>query len=95
MMSFLSVRELFLSRHKNGSSFTLHVPELDLYSGQTLAVVGQSGCGKSTLTDILALILKPDRAEKFVMRDGSLEKDLCAVFRKSTKNTALLPENWS
>lgn len=79
MMSFLSVRELFLSRHKNGSSFTLHVPELDLYSGQTLAVVGQSGCGKSTLTDILALILKPDRAEKFVMRDGSREKDLFAA----------------
>lgn len=67
-MEYLCLRNLRLRRHKNGSSFTLCVPELRVCAGQTLAVVGQSGCGKSTLTDILALILQPDSADEFLMR---------------------------
>ena len=82
MKSCLSVRELRLSRTKNDSSFTLYVPELDLYPGKTLAVVGQSGCGKSTLTDILALVLKPDSAERFVMYRGQKEINLFSASRR-------------
>lgn len=72
MTEFMRLRQIRFRRQKNGSSFMLSVPELDIRRGETLAVVGQSGCGKSTLMDILALILKPDEAGEFVMagQDG-------------------------
>ncbi len=78
-MEYLTLRELKLRRHKNGSSFTLSVPELTVHSGQTLAIVGQSGCGKSTLTDILALILRPDSAAEFAMHENNRKIDLLAT----------------
>lgn len=34
---------------------------IDIYEGQTLAVMGPSGCGKSTLLNIIAGLEKPDR----------------------------------
>ena len=82
MNNCLSVRNLCLSRTKNDSTFTLLVPKLDLFTGKTLAVVGQSGCGKSTLTDILALVLKPDSAERFIMRRGQREINLFTATRR-------------
>jgi putative ABC transport system ATP-binding protein len=82
MNNCLSVRNLRLSRTKNDSTFTLLVPKLDLFTGKTLAVVGQSGCGKSTLTDILALVLKPDSAERFIMRRGQREINLFTATRR-------------
>ena len=82
MNNCLSVRNLRLSRTKNDSTFTLLVPKLDLFTGKTLAVVGQSGCGKSTLTDILALVLKPDSAERFIMRRGQREINLFTAARR-------------
>lgn len=33
---------------------------LDIYKGETLALVGESGCGKSTLARLLMRMLKPD-----------------------------------
>ena len=82
MNNCLSVRNLRLSRTKNDSTFTLLVPKLDLFTGKTLAVVGQSGCGKSTLTDILALVLKPDSVERFIMRRGQREINLFTATRR-------------
>ncbi len=74
MNDYMRLKNLSLNRNKNGSSFTLLVPELRIGCGQTLAVVGQSGCGKSTLTDMLALILKPDGADEFSLAgpDGTI-----------------------
>lgn len=75
-MSLLSIRNLSVFREKNGARFTLFVPRLDLYSGRTLAVVGRSGCGKSTLLDVLALILRPHGAERFVLYPQNSSLDL-------------------
>ena len=61
----LIVSNLWIEREKNGATFSLHIPSLEVLAGQTLAVVGQSGCGKSTLLDSLALILRPSRVERF------------------------------
>jgi len=59
-------------RHTRGDhEFSLHVPELDLYKGQTSVFQGASGCGKSTLFDMIGLISKPDSADEFKI--GGLE----------------------
>ena len=67
---------LSIRREKNGSSFTLRVPSLEVYSGQALAVVGTSGCGKSMLLDMLALILRPDSVKSFTLHGGAGSEDL-------------------
>ncbi len=42
--------------------------DFDLYSGQTLAVVGESGCGKSTLARMITMIEEP--TEGSLILDG-------------------------
>jgi putative ABC transport system ATP-binding protein len=45
--------------------FILTIPNLTIYKGEKVALVGISGCGKSTLLDLLAMVLRPDNAEEF------------------------------
>jgi len=42
-----------------GDAFRLHVPELKIEAGRTLALAGPSGAGKSTLVRLLAGLLTP------------------------------------
>ncbi len=39
--------------------FELRVPQLEIASGETVAIVGPSGCGKTTLLRLIAGILRP------------------------------------
>ena len=61
----------------------LHGVDLDIYSGETLAVVGASGVGKSTLLHILGTLERPSGGE--VLWDGeevfSLDDRHLAAFR--------------
>ena len=68
------LRDVEKKRTKGGVSFTLRVPELKVYPGEFLSVVGASGCGKSTLLDLLALVLEPSAAAEFRIRSGAMEK---------------------
>ncbi|MBQ7585282.1 MAG: ATP-binding cassette domain-containing protein [Desulfovibrionaceae bacterium] len=76
MINCLTAEALAIQREKNGSCFHLLVPNLKVFFGQTLAVVGASGCGKSTLLDMLALILRPSSAQNFTMNTGLKNEDL-------------------
>lgn len=88
MTPCLSLRQAVVKREKNGSRFTLRIPALDVWNGELLAVLGPSGCGKSTLLDVLALILRPSRAETFRMfhtnrrRQSSDSTDLLCATQK-------------
>lgn len=66
----VQIQNMSVTRQKGDMSFVLHVPELRVYAGQILAVLGASGCGKSTLMDVLALALAPGHADKFAMFPG-------------------------
>ncbi len=43
--------------------FRLHIANLVVQEGETLALVGESGCGKSTALDLLACSLRPDEPD--------------------------------
>lgn len=55
-MSALNIRHLY---HRYGVTDILADVGLDLYAGETLALVGPSGCGKSTLLHVIAGLLTP------------------------------------
>ena len=59
------LKNISISREKGGVTFRLEIPELIIYSGEFIGVIGSSGCGKSTFLDILGLILSTDSAEQF------------------------------
>lgn len=78
----VSIRGLSKIRQAAGASFTLSVETLDIRRGDKIALIGSSGSGKSTLLDVLALILKPDRCEYFVVDPGVSEPlDVAATWR--------------
>lgn len=67
------IEGLTKERQAGGNTFKLTVKSLHVAQGEQIALVGQSGCGKSTLLDMLAMVLKPDEADQFLIHfsDGS------------------------
>ncbi|WP_295419186.1 ABC transporter ATP-binding protein [Sulfurovum sp.] len=59
------LKDISISREKGGVTFRLEIPDLTIYSGEFIGVIGSSGCGKSTFLDILGLILSIDNSEQF------------------------------
>ena len=67
--------------------FELTVPKLAIHQGEKVALVGFSGCRKSTLLDLLAMVLRPDRAEEFTF--SGLQKkrlDVAAAWKQKNKD---------
>lgn len=62
------LKNILKVREKGGHRFELHVPSFVIQPGEFIALVGDSGCGKSTLLDMLALVLRPTRADEFSIR---------------------------
>lgn len=55
-MNALHIRHLY---HRYGPTEVLADVGLDLYAGETLALIGPSGCGKSTLLQVIAGLISP------------------------------------
>jgi phospholipid/cholesterol/gamma-HCH transport system ATP-binding protein len=57
-----------------GSHSVLHAIDLDVFRGQTLAVIGESGCGKTVLLKLVIGLLRPSVGR--VVFDGKVLVDL-------------------
>jgi len=55
--------------------------DLEVYRGETLALVGESGCGKTTLGKSILQLVKPTGG-KIIYNDKTLERDLCKLSQK-------------
>ena len=56
---------------------------LDIHEGEFVVLVGPSGCGKSTALDLLAMILPPSAAEKFLFNaPGDTPEDVAELWRR-------------
>jgi putative ABC transport system ATP-binding protein len=54
--------------HAAGNArFVLEIDRFAVRRGEAIALTGPSGTGKSTMLDLLALALKPDRADRFAL----------------------------
>ncbi len=51
---------------------------LEVYRGETLALVGESGCGKTTLGKSILQLVKPTGGE-IIYNDKTRERDLCIL----------------
>lgn len=75
--------------YRNNADFLLEISHLDILAGQKLAFIGPSGCGKSTALDILAGILRPDRAERFMFRPPGGDRvgyDMMRLWEEGRRN---------
>ncbi|MEX0832352.1 MAG: dipeptide ABC transporter ATP-binding protein [Actinomycetota bacterium] len=68
-----------LLQHKIGAVQAVDNVDLEVYSGETLSLVGETGCGKSTLARLMTRLLEPTKGSVFFGRDditNSKGKDL-------------------
>ncbi len=65
--------------------FEVHVPELQLETGQALALTGASGSGKTLILEMLGLLRAPQAVNSYCVDDI----DLAALWRDGARNPRL------
>ena len=81
----IRIRELGF--HYPDGGYRLKIPNLDIASGERVAVIGPSGSGKTTLLKLLGGILKPDAGQISV--DGVSLGDLSEGQRRNFRITRI------
>ena len=85
-----SIRKLCKTR-QDGADYTLDIDCLDVLRGEGIAITGPSGCGKSTALDVLAGILRPDAAERFIFApDDDVAVDMMDAWDRGRLDTLSL-----
>jgi tungstate transport system ATP-binding protein len=76
-------------QHHYGTRTVLRIPSLEVYEGETLALVGPSGAGKSTLLRLLALLEAPSAGTldvrfggKTMAHDTETRRQIGMVFQR-------------
>ena len=67
LMSLQSVSKSFYA--KTSKIEILNKADLDIFQGETIAVVGPSGIGKSTLLNLIGTLDRPDCGKFFFQSD--------------------------
>ena len=52
----IKVKDLTICRGDHDKQFVINIDELNIYSGQIVAIIGNSGCGKTSLLTVLGLM---------------------------------------
>ncbi len=87
MSVIYSLKNVVKSRLVDGTGFRLVIPDLKIKAQENIALVGHSGCGKSTLLDMLALALRPDSSDEFMLTPGENEKHpVDALWQRKKQN---------
>jgi putative ABC transport system ATP-binding protein len=87
-----SIRRLRKTRQDGaGYTYTLDIDCLDVLRGERIAITGPSGCGKSTALDLLAGVLRPDAAERFLFApDDDVAVDMMGAWDTGRLDTLSL-----
>ena len=80
----LTLSELRVARGEGAGRPEVHLPHLEVASGDMLAIVGPSGCGKSTLLEALGLLLKPSRLGRYRLGPDAI--DLAALLEAENES---------
>lgn len=75
-----------------GSTLALQEVSLQVYPGETLAIIGENGAGKSTLMKIISGLLEPDSGELLIQGKACLLRSVTAAQKLGI---ALIPQERS
>ncbi len=81
-MNLYELRNVELERTARDYTYRLRIESLTIRAGEKIALIGPSGCGKSTALDLLALILRPSRAETFRLETSGGTEDVTELWRR-------------
>lgn len=78
----LEMEAIRYSRGRGDQQFTLVLPQLQIQSGELIALTGRSGSGKSTLLEMLGLLVAPHDSGRFFWHGAGTPIDIAASWRR-------------
>lgn len=76
-----------ITRGNGSHSFTIELPQLNLNSGEIVALIGMSGSGKSSLLEMIGLILKPEHLDKYQIKYGTTDIAIHTLIAQNKQET--------
>ncbi|MBG6247034.1 MULTISPECIES: ABC transporter ATP-binding protein [Symbiopectobacterium] len=77
----LHIENLHIARGEGVQAHHVYLPQLELRSGQVMAITGESGCGKSALLEAIGLLLHPTNITRFELNEEGQRLDVAALLK--------------